>query len=325
VELLIRNGALSWQGDGQGKAALDYAREGTSADRDAIVALLDRPVIRNPRFRAAVAAIHAGDVEGLDRMLDAHPELLRERAAEPDCYPRDYFRDPKLFWFIANNPTLMAKVPANIVDVARAMIARDVEPADLDYALELVISNSDAILQGHQDDMLATLLAAGARASPQAIAVALAHRQIAPVRALLAAGHAMTAPIAAALDNTELATLLGDTSAEDRQIALGLAVINGHVAVARRCLDAGADANAFLPVHRHSTPAHQAAINDDVEMLKLLIECGARLDTRDTLWDGTPLGWAVHGKKANAEAYLRSLQPAGGDVTSPGTASPARG
>ena len=32
-----------------------------------------------------------------------------------------------------------------------------------------------------------------------------------------------------------------------------------------------------------------------------------RTDTRDTLWNGTPLGWAVHGRKAKAEAYLRSL------------------
>jgi ankyrin repeat protein len=54
-------------------------------------------------------------------------------------------------------------------------------------------------------------------------------------------------------------------------------------------------------------PLHQAAINDDVELMKLLVARGARLDARDTLWDGTPLGWAVHGKKAKAEAYLRSL------------------
>jgi hypothetical protein len=40
--------------------------------------------------------------------------------------------------------------------------------------------------------------------------------------------------------------------------------------------------------------------------MKLLVARGARLDIRDTLWDGTPLGWAVHNKKAKAEAYLRS-------------------
>ena len=56
-------------------------------------------------------------------------------------------------------------------------------------------------------------------------------------------------------------------------------------------------------------PLHQAAVNDDVPMLTLLVERGARLDTLDTLWRSTPLGWAVHTKKPAAEAYLRSLQP----------------
>src|SRR5262249_55274377 len=106
VELLIHGGALSWQQDRHGNVALDHARAGAAPDRDAIVQLLDRPVITDPRFRAAVAAIHAGDVTTLCRLLDQHPNLLRERAIEPDCYPQSYFRDPKLFWFIANNPTL---------------------------------------------------------------------------------------------------------------------------------------------------------------------------------------------------------------------------
>ena len=44
----------------------------------------------------------------------------------------------------------MQKVPANIAAIAQAMIARGVEQADLDYTLELVISNSDEIMRGHQ-------------------------------------------------------------------------------------------------------------------------------------------------------------------------------
>jgi len=308
VETLIRGGALSWMGDRRGKTALDYARAGSAPDRDAIVELLDRPVIRDPDFRAAVTAIRAGDVDGLGRLLDQHPELLHMRAIEPDCYPRDYFRDPKLFWFIANNPTVMQKVPANIAAITQAMIDRGVEQADLDNTLELVISNSDEIMGGHQAEVLATLLAGGAKASPWALVVALAHWQHAPVQALLDHGVPMTAPVAAALGrNDELAALLPRTSAEDRQTALGLAVINRQLEAARLCLDAGGDVNSLLPVHKHSTPLHQAAINDDVAMLELLVARGARLDTHDTLWDATPLNWAVHNGKTAAEAYLRSL------------------
>jgi peptide-methionine (S)-S-oxide reductase len=306
VELLIRHGALSWQPDRRGKAALDYARTGVATDREQIIELLDRPVIRDPRFRVAVKAIHTGNVETLCRLLDQHPTLLQERAIEPDCYPQDYFRDPKLFWFIANNPTLMRKVPAKIVDIGREMIARGVEQADLDYTLELVMSSGS--LEGRQVGLITLLIEAGAHTTPQAIRVALAHWELEPILLLLDRGMAMTAPIAAALGRTQqLASLLADASPEERQEALGMAVINRQVEAARLCLNAGADPNGFLPVHRHSMPLHQAAINDDVELMKLLVARGARLDARDTLWDGTPLGWAVHGKKAKAEAYLRSL------------------
>jgi len=313
VELLIRHGALHWLGDRRGKTALDYARKGSADDHDRIIQLLDRPVIRDERFRKAVKAIHNGDVATLCGLIDQHPELLHGRAIEPDCYPRDYFprdyfRDPKLFWFIANNPTLMRKMPANIAEIGRTMIARGVEQSDLDYTLELVMSNGRSRKDGRQDELIGLLLGAGAKPTPQAILVALAHHGFDAIKSLLRRRVAMTAPIAAALGrDKELSSLLPGATPEERQDAFGMAVINMQAEAARRCLDAGADPNAFLPVHRHSTPLHQAAVNDDVDMLKLLIARGAKLDTRDTLWNDTPLGWTVYTKKRGAEAYLRSL------------------
>jgi peptide-methionine (S)-S-oxide reductase len=150
---------------------------------------------------------------------------------------------------------------------------------------------------------------AGAAATPQAIRVTLAHHEVEPILALLDRGMPMTAPIAAALGRVDaLRSLLVGTSPDDRQEALGLAVINRQLEAARVCLDAGADPNQLLPVHRHAMPLHTATLNGDVEMLKLLVARGARLDVRDKLWNGTPLGWAVHNKKTEAEVYLRSLQ-----------------
>jgi ankyrin repeat protein len=309
VELLIRHGALSWQTDRRSRRALDYARQGSAGDREMIVELLDRPVIRDKQFRAAVGLIHAGNLDALGRLLDQRPGLLSERAIEPDCYPRDYFRDPKLFWFIANNPTMMRPMAPNIVAIGEAMVARGVERSDLDYTLELVMSNGQSTKEGRQTPLISMLIEAGATATPQAIVMALAHRCLKPIETLLARGVAMTVPIAAALDRRrDLAALLRHASPQDRQSGFGLAVINMRLAAARLCLDAGADPNQFLPVHRHSTPLHQAAINDDIPMLKLLVERGAHLDTLDTLWRSTPLGWAMHTKKSGAEKYLRSLQ-----------------
>jgi ankyrin repeat protein len=311
VELLIRKGALEWQGDRKGRPAIEAARRSGAADKAAIVELLDRPVIRDPSFKAAVTALQHGDARELRRLLDAEPRLLREHIVEPECYREvqrpQYFRDPRLFWFIANNPTLMKRMPANMVEMADVMIARGVDQADIDYALELVMTSAPAREQGLQIPLLERLLEAGAKATPQAIDMTLAHRELAPIDALLRAGHPMTAPIAAALGRTDrLKELLRGASASEVHSALSLAAVNGHTEAARLALDAGADVDAFMVVHRHSTPLHQAALDENLELMALLLARGARTDIADTLWDGTPLDWAIHQGKARSRAYLES-------------------
>ncbi|SEO73307.1 Ankyrin repeat-containing protein [Rhodospirillales bacterium URHD0017] len=312
VELLIRKGALEWQPDRKGHPPLAAARRGKAGEA-AIMELLARPVIRDPSFRAAVTALQRGDVAALARLLDDEPRLLRERILEPECYREasrsQYFRDPKLFWFIANNPTLMKRMPDNIVEVAETMIARGVDKADLDYALELVMTSSPAREQGLQIPLLERLMKAGATPTSKAIDVTLAHWELGPIRALLQSGHPMTAPIAAAFGETDrLKELLRRASAADVQNAFGMAVINRQNEAARLALDAGADVNGFLPVHAHSTALHQAAIDENLDLMELLVERGARIDIADKLWDSTPLGWASHQGKARARAFLEGLR-----------------
>jgi ankyrin repeat protein len=313
VELLIRKGALEWQPDRKGRPPLAAARRGKAGDKAAIVELLARPVIRDPSFRAAVTALQRGDVAALARLLDEEPRLLSERILEPECYREasrsQYFRDPKLFWFIANNPTLMKRMPDNIVEVAETMIARGVDKADLDYALELVMTSSPAREQGLQIPLLERLMKAGATPTSKAIDVTLAHWELAPIRALLRGGHPMTAPIAAALGQADrLQALLRESSPEEIQNAFGMAVINRQTEAARLALDAGADVNGFLPVHAHSTALHQAAIDENLDLMALLVERGASTDIADKLWDSTPLGWARHQGKSRAAEYLERLE-----------------
>jgi ankyrin repeat protein len=54
----------------------------------------------------------------------------------------------------------------------------------------------------------------------------------------------------------------------------------------------------------HSTALHQAALGEDVALIELLLERGARTDQRDTLWNGTPLEWAIHQGRTAARAVL---------------------
>ena len=309
VEALIEGGALEWQADRDGRTPLEVARNGSALDRAEIAQLLDRGAIADPSFRTAVDAIQAGDVAALARLLDAEPRLLRERILGPDVYRRAprrwYFTDPKLFWFVANNPTLAERMPPNMADVAQVMIDRGVDQADLDVALGLVMTSSVAREQGQQLPLMRVLLAAGANPDRDSIVVTAAHRELDALRALLDGGQPVTVLLAASFGaDAQLRQLLPSAAHEDVQTAFGLAVINGHAQAARLALDAGADVGAFLPIHAHGTALHQAALNDDVPLIELLLQRGARTDVRDTLWDGTPLEWAIHEGRAAARAVL---------------------
>lgn len=309
VEALIEGGALEWVKDRAGRTALDVARRGSAADRAAIVALLDCDTISDPSFAAAVAAVQAGDVIRLGQLLDAEPRLLTDRIIHPEVYRkrkrRGYFTDPKLFWFVANNPTLARRMPANIADIARVMIERGVERSDLDYTLGLVMTSSVAREQGHQRALMRVLLAAGATATRETILSTAAHWEVDALRAILEAGQPMDALLAAAFgDVASLRSLLPATNARDVTLAFGLAVINRHVEAASLALEAGAEVNAFLPVHSHSTALHQAAGDNNVPMIEMLLRAGANPDIHDTLWDGTPLGWAMHVGNAAAQTAL---------------------
>jgi peptide-methionine (S)-S-oxide reductase len=301
VELLIRRGAPEWLPDDTGRTPLQAAR---TAGQDEIAALLDRPVIRDPAFRAAVDALQRGDTRALEQRLDGDPHLLHVRAREPDCYGDDYFRDPKLLWFAAFNPIPAAPVPANLVEVAQVMLARGPESQDLDYTLELVMTGCAAREAGLQVPLMDALLEAGAHATPAAIHATLRERELGAVEALLERGHPLTAPIAAALGRTDdLGALLTPENAQD---ALYVAALNRRTEAAALALDAGADPDAFPD---HATALHEAALNDDTPTVELLLDRGARTDLRDRMWDGTPLGWARHARADRAAELLSRRAP----------------
>jgi ankyrin repeat protein len=73
-------------------------------------------------------------------------------------------------------------------------------------------------------------------------------------------------------------------------------------------LDAGEDPNRYNPKgnHGHSTPLHQAALAGHDEVVRLLVTRGARLDIPDTIYESTPLGWAVYGGRTKIAEYLRA-------------------
>jgi hypothetical protein len=260
--------------------------------------------IEDTTFRRAVALIDTGDVTGLRAHLDRHPGLALQRVTFEGG---NYFRNPTLLEFIAENPVRHGTLPDNIVEVAKAILDAGVEPSAPNEALMLAATGSVARECGKQLPLIALLCDRGADPDSAVHATAL-HGEFEALHALIKRGAHIDLPVAAALGRTEEATrLLQTSSTEHRHLALALASHFGLLEIVRLLLDAGEDPNRYNPVgcHSHSTPLHQAASAGNQELVRLLVERGARLDLNDLLWNATPADWARHAGHAGIEAYLR--------------------
>jgi ankyrin repeat protein len=269
-------------------------------------------------FETAADAVVSGDLDTLRDLLRRHPGLAKARS------PRRH-RATLLHYVAANGvEDVRQKTPPNAVEVAKLLLDAGAEVdalADM-YdeqcsTMSMLVSSEHPAKAGVQVELAETLLARGA--APDGVGskwqshvmTALAFGYLDTARALAAhAGATLDLPAVAGLGRAdEVARLLPDADAETRHAALALAATHGHADVVQLLLDAGEDPNRYNPegLHSHSTPLHQAALEGHADVVRLLVDRGARLDVRDTLYDGTPLDWALHGARVDVAAFLRSV------------------
>lgn len=263
--------------------------------------------IEDGDFRRAVDLLDGGDVEGLRAHLKQHPALSRQHV---DLEGTNYFRHPTLLQFIAENPTRHGSLPKNIVEVATVILDAGTTQAALDETLGLVASSLVARESGAQVALIDLLCEHGADHN-KATRVAAIHGEFDAVDALLKRGARLDLPIAAAMGRVDDSRrLLPHASADDRHWALAAASQFGHVDIVRMLLDAGEDPNRYNLVggHSHSTPLHQAALAGHLDVVQLLVERGAKLNWKDTMWQGTPAEWARHAGKTEVEKYLQEQE-----------------
>lgn len=269
-------------------------------------------------FRDAVSAIDAGDVDALERLLAANPRLVRDRLDTPGDWLRakvggaleGYFRQPYLLWFVAENPIRNETLPLKIADVTRTIIAaatRERVPSlqeQLDYTLELVCTGRVVRECGVQLELIDLLIDAGAK--PGDGTGAIAHCELAAAERLIARGGPVTLAAALCLGRAgDVARLAPAASARDKQVALAAAAINGQADSLATLIALGVDLNAYCTaIHSHATPLHHAVWTGSFDAVKVLVEAGAALDTRDRIHDGTPLGWAEYCQRDDIAAYL---------------------
>lgn len=279
----------------------------TSGDRAKLV-LPHHQRIDDATFRRAVDLLDDGDIDGLRDHLKSHPGLVHQRVIFEGG---NYFTDPTLLEFIAENPVRHDHLPPNIIEVARTILdaGARTDRRSIDSALALVCSGRVPREFGVQIPLIELLCDYGADSSG-AMAPALAHGEFDAVQALIRRGAAIDFAGAAALGRLEDARdTLPTAEPALRHRALAWAAQFGHADVVRLLLDAGEDPNRFNPpgTHSHSTPLHQAALAGHVDVVRLLVERGARVDTRDIQYTSTPLEWAEHGGRSEVVAYFRAL------------------
>jgi len=263
--------------------------------------------IENTEFRRAVELLDTGDAEGLRAHLKRHPSLAHQHIGFEGG---NYFRNPTLLEFVAENPVRHGALPGNIVEVARVILDAGVERSALNETLMLVSTGSVPRVCRLQIPLIDLLCDYGADPN-SAIRASALHGEMEALNHLITRGAPIDLPVAAALGRIDdFCRLLPSAASADRHLALALASQYGHVEIVRLLLDAGEDPSRYNPVggHSHGTPLHQAAGGGYDELVRLLVARGARLDLKDVLWQATPADWAKHEGRTEIEAYLRAWE-----------------
>ena len=273
------------------------------------------PAVR--RFEEAVEAVVHGELGTLRKLLDQDPDLVRARSTRR--------HHATLLHYIAANGVEgdRQETPRNAVQVANLLLERGAEPdalADMYEnqctTLSMLVSSSPPADAGLQTALAETMLDHGAELDgpgtnwQSAVETALAFGFPDTAQALARRGPPVEdLAIAAGLGQVEeVKRLLPAANPLARHTALALAAQHGRLEVVGLLLDAGESPDRYNPegFHAHSTPLHQAVWAERTDVVHLLVERGARLDLRDTVYEGTPLDWAVYGKKTAIAEYLRA-------------------
>ena len=282
----------------------------------------DSPVFK---FESAVEAVITGDGVALDSLLSRNPDLVQGRSTRITHFDPPVHRATLLHYVAANGfEGYRQKTPKNAVEIAKILLKGGAEVdalADMyggHYTtMSMLVSSDHPAKAGVQMALVETLLDLGAALEARGsdtwgspLMTALTFGYLGTARALVKRG-ARVDNLAAAAGLGRLADaarFLPTADSESKHLALALAAQHGHAEIVQLFLDNGEDPNRYNPDgnHPHSTPLHQAALAGHEAVVRLLVDRGALLNIQDTIYQSTPLGWAIHGGQKEIENYLRA-------------------
>jgi ankyrin repeat protein len=303
--------------------AYDFADWQRLAD---FVEAVGQPASPVARFERAVEAVIDGDVAALQQHLRDDPALVRARSTRVTHFDPPVHGATLLHYLAANGVEgYRQRSPQNAAAIAAILLEAGADPNALCglygsrcTTMTLLVSSTPPARAGVQVPVLNVLIDHGASVGPlgegnwtSPLMTALVFGFTDAAATLVERGAPIdTLAAAAGLGRIDdVRRMLPASSADDRHRALALASQLGHAGVVGVLLDAGEDPNRYNPAgtHAHSLPLHQAIAAGHLEVVKALVERGARLDLKDTIYQGTPLGWANYCDKPAIAEYLLSL------------------
>ena len=261
------------------------------------------------RFEAAADAIVDGDGNGLRRMLQADPDLVRARSLR--------VHHSTLLHYVGANgiEDFRQKTPANAVEIAELLLdagaAVDAEAGMYgggSTPLGLVATSIHPLLAGVQDALMALLLergavldepgAAGNAHSP--VAGCLANNRPQAAEFLARRGARLELDTAAGVGDVDTVrrfiaddgALLAGATADQLARGLAWAAQFGRAEMLEVLLARGADASSSRD---GATALHWAAYSAKLRCVEVLLQHDAPVNAKDADFAGTPLGWAVYG------------------------------
>ena len=291
--IIVRNhGFESWD---QFAAYADAAKNPTS------------PVAR---FEAAVDAIVAGDVVGLQRLLRQDPDLVRARSTRT--------HHSTLLHYVGANGVegFRQRTPKSAVQIAETLLDAGAEvDAGADMydggctTLGLVATSIHPKVAGLVQPLIDSLIAHGARVDVPGsgrghllVNGCLANGRPEAAELLASRGAPLDLEGAAGLGRLDLVKMFFDADGRlkstetTKQMKDGMAWAceYGRTEVIGFLLDHGVGVGERLRPDGQ-TGLHWAAHGGYVDAVKVLLMRHAPVDVKDASFDGTPLDWALHG------------------------------
>ena len=244
--------------------------------------------------------------------------MLNKRLFDPGSWLRNkigdalngFFREPYLLWFVAEDPVRNNHLPGNIDSIAKTIIDRlkflhtTSMQEQLDYGIRLVAWSAVAKRCGVQEKLLKVFVEAGASTTGVSDDV---NGNMEAAKYLTSMNANISLATALCIDKWELVPSLALTaSQEEKQFALTLCALNGRKNGIESLIPYGVMLNEpSSKLYSHATALHHAVWSGSFETVKLLVEAGADLNIKDSIYEGTPLDWAEYGKKKDIAEYLK--------------------